>query len=74
MVGVGSTPALLYVLSLFALAVFLMYVAIRLPIYFKSKGVDMGALHFMVTGFLLVASNYVLGLGINATGTVTSLT
>lgn len=74
MVGVGSTPALLYVLSLFALAVFLMYMAIRLPIYFQSKGVYMGALHYMVTAFFSVASNYVLGLGINTTGTVTSLT
>lgn len=74
MVSVGSTPALLYVLSLFALAVFLMYMALRLPIYFQSKGGDMGALHYMVTAFLLVASNYVMGLGINATGTATSLT
>jgi len=73
-VGVGSTPALWYVLSLFALAVFFMYVVVSLPIYFQSKGVNMGALHYMVIAFLLVASNYVMGLGINATGTVTSLT
>lgn len=34
----------------------------------------MGALHYMVIALFLVASNYVMGLGINATGTVTSLT
>lgn len=34
----------------------------------------MGALHYMVSAFLLVTSNYFMGLGINATGTVTSLT
>lgn len=74
MVGAGSTPALLYVLSLFLLSVLFKFVAVGLQIYFQNKEVDMSTLHSMVIVLFLAASNYAMGLSINATGTVTSLT
>ncbi|WET16998.1 hypothetical protein P2W49_11745 [Yersinia intermedia] len=70
----GSTPALLYVLSLYFLAVLFMFISVYLQVFFQNKGIVMGTLHYLVCSFFVVASSIFLGLGVNATGTATSLT
>lgn len=74
MVGAGSTPAMLWAPFLYCLAVLFGFIANSLPVVLKNEGGSMGKLHFMVVTFFQIASGWFMGMGINATGTVTSLT
>lgn len=74
MVGVGSTPAVLFVLSLFCLAILFGFIANCLPVALKDEVVNMGKYAFLVVTIFQVTSGWFMGMGINATGVVTPLT